>query len=259
MVTVAKRLIFRRIFSALVALFLVSSVSVALTIAPSKTATELAIISGNDDDNGEVALETVPETKPTATSSASSNKTAAGNSSAKPVTNPSKSANVANGELVGSEVSVIGDSVTLVSANKIKKALPGADVDGKVSRNADAGLMIAKQWASSGRMRKYLVIGLATNTYMTESVAESFVTVAGPDRKVVFVTGYGPKAEYWIEKSNRSIAVVAKKYPDRVRVADWASAIADHRNYLAKDNTHPDGRGASVFANTVVKALKSFS
>ncbi len=257
----------QRLLAFVIAAVLVSGVTTALIIAPEKTSAQIAVEegmrddgtdgSGDADDGANTSVAASPGEVPNQ-SGADVSATPSNPGSASPSGSVDSSMpSTAKQKVTGDQVSVIGDSVTLAAKSKLTKALPGVDVDGKVSRAAPQGLEMINSWSKSGRLRPYVVIALATNTNLSQSMGEKIISAVG-DRKLVFVTGYGPRSDDWIWQSNQTIKSLALKYPDKVQVADWAEAIKPHPDYLAKDSTHPDGRGAAIFAATVVDALNRF-
>ncbi|MGV9189243.1 acyltransferase family protein [Arcanobacterium canis] len=160
--------------------------------------------------------------------------------------------------ITGDRVTVIGDSVSLASAGALAQALPGIYIDAKVSRSLQASPAVATQLQSQGKLKEYVVIGLATNGNLPTRYVDKLFDAVGEGHKYVFVTGFAPPYATWVPQANQQIAQLAKKYPDTVRVADWASIAKANVELLAGDKIHPGPKAAALYAAEVKRALASF-
>ena len=248
----------RTVIASAIACVLAAGVCISLVIAPDKTTAQQLIEAGQ---SAATAAQSDPSPTAHAEAAQSGEKTqskAAGQVQAEPSPSVSASPKPTVPAVSGENVSVIGDSVTLASATSLQNLMPGIDISAEVSRSYFVGMSMTQEWAQSGRLRPYVVIALATNGAMPMDAAEQIVQNCGPDRRVVFVTGFGPAHITWIPQSNQTIHDIAAKYPDRVAVADWAAAIQPHQDLLAADDIHPGAEGGAIFAQTVQDALASF-
>lgn len=160
--------------------------------------------------------------------------------------------------VTGDNVTVVGDSVTLASQPELEATLPGIVVDAAVSRSSRVFASIAKDMEAAGTLKHYVVVSLGTNgDYPSEVIDEIFAAV-GPDRDIVFVTAHAPAYATWVPKANKTVWNLAKKYPDRVRVADWDTIAGQHPDLLAGDGIHPNAEGGQFYAAEVTRALRSF-
>ncbi|USR79605.1 acyltransferase family protein [Arcanobacterium pinnipediorum] len=162
-------------------------------------------------------------------------------------------------QLVGNNVIVIGDSVTVAAQPALENLLPGIIVDGAVSRSVKAFAAIAEQYQLRNELRPYVVIALGTNAAITAQDVESILTIVGEERKVVFVTASAPEYATWVPIANATMRSFAAQYPDRIVIADWEAIALSHPEYLAGDKIHPDSEGGQLFADAIVQALKQFS
>lgn len=153
----------------------------------------------------------------------------------------------------GSQVAAVGDSVMLAAAPALLEQLPGIRVDAAVSRSSWAGPGIVEQFASTGELGSYLVVALGTNGSISSDAYERMAAIAGPDRGIVLVNAYGPRD--WIPGVNENLVAFAATHPNAV-VADWASAIDPHPDFLAGDRIHPGPSGGRIYADTVTHALE---
>ena len=159
----------------------------------------------------------------------------------------------------GDQVTIIGDSVTLVSETQLVERLPGVFIDSKVSRPMLNLPSVAEDVRNQGMMREYVVISLAINGFVGDQEIAAMFDAIGPDHKIVLVTGYGPENEHWIFDANAKIREVGASHQDQVRIAEWEPIAASHLENLAGDRTHPDGVGSGLYADEIVRALNSFN
>ena len=154
----------------------------------------------------------------------------------------------------GSQVTAIGDSVMLAAAPELQSALPGIYIDAQVSRQFGAGLGIVRKLASSGRLRRIVVVGLGTNGTVTSQQVRQLLAVAGPRRDLVLVNTFVPRP--WEQGDNRVLATAASRYP-HVVLADWQHTIR-HRTYLLwDDGIHPRPSGGTVYARMIKAAVRA--
>lgn len=163
-----------------------------------------------------------------------------------------------NPRVNGAEVAFIGDSVTLAASPEILARFPGALIDASVSRAAITAPGILKQMNSEGKLRKYTVIALATNAVIKPETIDELLQIAGTERKFVFVTGFAPNYATWVPQANATIHEYAKKYPQRIAVADWAAIAPNHLGEMAGDQIHPGSVAAQYYANEIARALNTF-
>lgn len=153
------------------------------------------------------------------------------------------------------EVTVIGDSVTLASKPAMEEAMPGIVIDAEESRSIHTAPDLIALHAAQGTLGDFLVVSLATNGPVSEDDVNRILDAAGPDRTVILTTAFGPARASWIPSANDVIVAAAQMHPDRVRIADWHSAIADHTDLLAGDAIHPGRQGGRIYADTVKDAV----
>lgn len=153
------------------------------------------------------------------------------------------------------QVTIIGDSVVVAAHGSLEQAMPGVTVDGEESRSVAVAPAIIAEHAAAGMLGDWVVISLATNSQMTEEDIDLILNAAGPDRTLVLVTAFGPARVTWIPHSNEAIEAAARRHPDRIIVADWHAAIADHTDLLAGDIIHPGRAGAEIYAQMIRQSL----
>jgi len=156
----------------------------------------------------------------------------------------------------GADMTIIGDSVTLASAEEITKVLPDAEIDAEVSRSMLVAPGILTSLEKKGRLRDVVVVSLATNTTLKRDQVDAVMKVVGPRRRVVFVNAYG--ARPWIKGTNKELSRSVEDYPNAV-VADWGAAISKKGESLAADGVHPNQAGAKIYARVVLDAYTGLS
>ncbi|WP_185173276.1 acyltransferase family protein [Rothia nasimurium] len=226
----------------------------ALRTAPAMTQAEAVVAAGAN-----YAQASAPAPQPTTASTAPSPPVEA-SASAEPTesASPSPSASASKVAAVdGSQVTIVGDSVTLASSIALGEAMPQALVNAEVSRTSAAALPVVKQMVDSGQMRDVLVLSVTANSTFTVDQLEQLKASVSPngERKIVLVTGVGPANLTWIEPSNQVIREFAAQNPDTVFIADWQAAAKGHPEYLVSDGVHPQNEGLTAYAQTVKDAV----
>ncbi len=157
--------------------------------------------------------------------------------------------------VAGTDVTVIGDSITVAAMAGLEEAYPGIYTDGEVSRSIEDAPTIIQSLIDSASLRPYVVVSLATNTLVTAEQIQALVDQVGPDRRLILVTGFGPARTTWIPPANDAIRNAAKTF-DNVFVADWGERISQHQDLLAGDAVHPaDEQGVAVYVAALTQAL----
>lgn len=161
----------------------------------------------------------------------------------------------------GSNVTIIGDSITVGSEAKIRELLPKADIRAQESKQFytgtsenPGGVAILKELIDNNSLRDVLVYALGTNSSgVTESQAKEIVDLAGSSRKVVFVTNYTTLNDYL---GNNNTFTKVKNEESNVLIADWKAAIeSDALKYLGDDGIHPNDEGRGLFASIIANAI----
>ena len=169
----------------------------------------------------------------------------------------------------GSNVTIIGDSITEMSKNDILKLLPEADIHSEGSKHfkmdasigGTSGINILKELIANNTLRDTLVFALGTNDAgaLTEDDVQNVVDLAGPNRTVIFVTNYNsdessrPDLDY---TSNNNIFKSIQSKNNNVRIVDWAGAVQGFGSDIMQDAVHPKvGDGTDLFARTIYNGL----
>lgn len=154
----------------------------------------------------------------------------------------------------GSDVFVIGDSITVGSESEIKSKLSGVTIDAEVGRQFSTGLDILKKSESS---KKVVVMALGTNGNISRSDMEEAVKTVG-NNTLVLTTNYKLGSANAYDANNSLIKEISAKYSN-VKVADWASAVSSSPSkYISstdKEGVHPTSEGQKLFAETIASAV----
>lgn len=151
----------------------------------------------------------------------------------------------------GSDITIIGDSLTVGSQSQIESKLPGVEINAEVGRQFSTGIEIAK----SLDLRKVVVFALGTNSSnLTKSQIDEIVSVVGTDRNLYFVTNYG---EYDYSRNNQLMVEAADQYSNVTTIEWFRSVISDPTKYISDDGVHPTNEGKELFANLIYNAVTS--
>ncbi len=154
-----------------------------------------------------------------------------------------------------SEVTFIGDSVTVAVSEKLQRSYPASPVQASVGQQMWDAPEVVRTLKEQKRLGKTVVVALGANGTFTAENLQSVVDAAGEGTRFVLVTAYGPKP--WIPDANAQIRAFAAKHPDTVRIAQW-DAVAKGATDMAPDGVHPGDQGAELWVKEVTRAIKSF-
>ncbi len=188
-----------------------------------------------------------------------------GSSSTGSTGNSSSTSTDPNAGVDGSNVTIIGDSITNRSKNDILELMPQAYIDAQDSKqftgtsdNASNphGKQILTELIDSNSLRSTLVFALGTNSSaITKDQVQEIVDLAGEQKTVVFLTNYSTGTPDFT--SNNNVFQEIKNTNNNVVIGDWSSAISAHTDWM-DDNVHPKiGDGTKLFAQTIQTAVKS--
>lgn len=173
----------------------------------------------------------------------------------------------------GSDVSMFGDSISAMSMNAIKKALP------KISLDAISGTWfnkdddtygksgVSRVKASSG-LRDIVVVAMGTNGGVTASDIDALVSAVNADgksHKIILMTIYVEElaANAFAGKSNMmystnsAVKTASSKY-SFISYADWAETVKNtgSASVIGDGHVHPtDPVGTELFAKTIQTAV----
>ena len=171
---------------------------------------------------------------------------------------------------VAEGTTVIGDSVTLRSAEWIQEAIPDAQVDAVVSRNLVSGLEFFKNDIANQTLLQNVVLALGTNPVDNyEELLDQYIELLPKGHRLILVTPYDGRTA----NDPSSIPVkmrqyeleLAKKY-DFLYVADWYQvAINNPQIWIGTDYVHYGAdsesmaEGSKLYSNMLKEALAAAS
>ncbi len=184
------------------------------------------------------------------------------------------------GGVDGSQITIIGDSLTEATYDTIKNLLNGIDGEDKKYDGTEYNLVkVSKQFtgASSGpnhdgitlvkklkeknALREYLIFALGTNSpgSVSESIIGDLAKAAGANTNIMLVTNYGTHdSSNNYEKNNKAMRDYAKIVKS-FSVADWHKvAQSDPKKYIDDSDglgVHLTKDGKTAFANTIKAAV----
>jgi len=164
-------------------------------------------------------------------------------------------------------VSIIGDSVTLRATPGLQEVLPGAQIDGQVSRNTKQANELMLNYSQNKALPKIVVIATGVNN--PENYKEDLdllITNLPKGHQLVLVTPYEgdttQETQPYVEQYASYARELAQKYP-YIALADWNQVAKDHPDiwkgtdqvHFGSDTTKQD-EGAKLYAETINAAVK---
>ena len=169
----------------------------------------------------------------------------------------------------GSDITLIGDSISNGMREKIKAVYPDADLYTQGNKiftrrpesgvGGAGGLTILEKLKDESKIRKTLIYLLGTNeSTTTRADVDEVLELAGNSDKIIFATLYDQTSVIDYDNFNSMIKEVEKE-DDRVVVIDWkAAAEKDPAKYInAGDNVHPTAEGQDLYIELIKKAVGS--
>jgi peptidoglycan/LPS O-acetylase OafA/YrhL len=154
--------------------------------------------------------------------------------------------------ITGSDITFIGDSVTLAAAPALTTQYPGILIDAQISRSLRrGGIEDVQLLQAAGNLRPVVIVALGTNGYYGDGgLDELMALLKGHD--VIFVTAHAPVE--WVVPNNQEVRAILPRYP-AVHIAEWDQAISVHPELLGPDDIHPGPTGGQLYADCIKAAL----
>ncbi len=153
--------------------------------------------------------------------------------------------------VTGSKVSWFGDSVSLWSLPAIEKVLPKVYLNARLNQSPGAMFTLVNRAKQAGTLRAFVVLHLGTGGPISESALRTTLRSLKGRTGIVLVNSTARFA--YVLPNNRLITRVAREF-ENVRVADWKSYSAGHRDWF-KDGLHCSEKGKLIFAKFVYSVL----
>jgi peptidoglycan/LPS O-acetylase OafA/YrhL len=154
----------------------------------------------------------------------------------------------------GWQVTAVGDSVMLASAQGLEDDMPGIDIDAKVGMQMATGIQIVQSMAADGELRNVVVVGLGTNGPITPGQVWQLREAAGHNRELIMVNTFGPMP--WESEVNGVLAKATWHKP-HVALADWYDTIRGRTYLLWSDGIHPQPSGGRLYAHMIADTIRS--
>ena len=155
----------------------------------------------------------------------------------------------------GAQMSAIGDSVMLASSKGLQDLFPNIIVDAEVSRSMTKAEGLVNQLKARGNLRSWVLIGLATNSVVTDDQLNDLLNDIGPDRVLVLINAHAPVS--WVQGTNEVLKNFAAAHANTVVLVDWDQAISAHSDELAGDGIHP-GMSNTIYAQAVKDSIAAW-
>ena len=149
-------------------------------------------------------------------------------------------------------VTAVGDSVMLGAAQQLAADVPGIDLDAAVGRQVTEVIALLREREANGLLGDVLLLHIGNNGEFTDEQFDRIVDLAGPQRRVVFLTVKVTRE--WEEANNAVIARGAERHP-RAVVVDWRTAVLERPDVLWTDDTHLRPEGARLYATLLAPYL----
>ena len=164
-----------------------------------------------------------------------------------------------------STTAVVGDSLAVGLKSVLGDELPDRRLEytAKVGTSTPWLLSRLKSLSRDGRLPPVVAISAGTNdmrpsTSVYAGYVRTAMSIAGPDRCVVWTTVSRPMRRSAATAINQALAQADAEYPNLV-VVDWAGMVADDQRLLGADRVHPTSRGLHARAQAYAEAVLSCS
>jgi lysophospholipase L1-like esterase len=147
---------------------------------------------------------------------------------------------------VAGTVTAVGDSIMLDIQSDLQADIPGAQVDGLVSRQFEAGISVVQADRADGTLGSVLVVELGTNGTVTASDFNAMMQAAAGVKRVVFVNIDVDRP--WEAGDNAVLAAGVAQYPGVAVLANWNALSSGHPEWFTPDGVHLEPAGAAAMA-----------
>jgi hypothetical protein len=122
--------------------------------------------------------------------------------------------------------------------------IPGARIDGMVSRQFETGIGVVQADRAAGTLGNVLIVELGTNGTVTPADFDAMMQAASGVERVVFVNVDVPRA--WEAEDNAVLAAGVARYPGVAVLADWYTLSSGHPEWFTPDQVHLEPAGAQA-------------
>jgi hypothetical protein len=146
-------------------------------------------------------------------------------------------------------VSAVGDSIMLDIQPYLATDIPGAQINGLVSRQFESGIAVVQAEKAAGTLGNVLVVELGTNGTVTSADFDVMMQAASGVKRVVFVNINVPRP--WEAPDNAVLAAGVAQYPGLAVLVNWNAVSSGHPEWFTPDQVHLEPAGAQALANLV--------
>jgi peptidoglycan/LPS O-acetylase OafA/YrhL len=150
-------------------------------------------------------------------------------------------------------VLAIGDSVMLGAREALQAAVPGIAVDAVKSRQFGEAVAVLSFYQQANLLAPVVVVHLGTNGRATEGAFDQIMQVAGPERRVFFLTARVPRV--WEGDVNETLHRAVKRWTN-ARVLEWRDFAGCHHDWFAADGFHLEPAGRIGYAVFVLSGIR---
>ena len=156
----------------------------------------------------------------------------------------------------GQQMVAFGDSVMLASSKGLQSVFPGITVDAETSRSMTKALGLIDQAKSQPEgLRQWVLVGLATNSAVTDGQLNDILNDIGPNHVLVLINAHAPVS--WVPGTNDALSDFAATHSNNVVLVDWDATISAYPDELAGDGIHP-GMSNTLYAQAVKDAITNW-
>lgn len=156
----------------------------------------------------------------------------------------------------GQQMVAFGDSVMLASSKGLQSVFPGITVDAETSRSMTKALgLIDKAKSQPEGLRQWVLVGLATNSAVTDGQLNDILNDIGPNHVLVLINAHAPVS--WVPGTNDALSDSAATHSNNVVLVDWDATISAYPDELAGDGIHP-GMSNTLYAQAVKDAITNW-
>ena len=120
----------------------------------------------------------------------------------------------------GQQMVAFGDSVMLASSKGLQSVFPGITVDAETSRSMTKALgLIDKAKSQPEGLRQWVLVGLATNSAVTDGQLNDILNDIGPNHVLVLINAHAPVS--WVPGTNDVLSDFAATHSNNVVLVDW--------------------------------------
>ena len=156
----------------------------------------------------------------------------------------------------GQQMVAFGDSVMLASSKGLQSVFLGITVDAETSRSMTKALgLIDKAKSQPEGLRQWVLVGLATNSAVTDGQLNDILNDIGPNHVLVLINAHAPVS--WVPGTNDALSDFAATHSNNVVLVDWDATISAYPDELAGDGIHP-GMSNTLYAQAVKDAITNW-